>query len=196
MLLYHKNNYNQMKLLARFVFWIMGWKVAGEWPKGLKKAVLIAIPHTSNWDILYARAAFYIMDVPVRFTIKKEVMVGPLGWLIKGLGGIAIDRKRTSGKRKQTYTEAMTAMLKEKDQLVIMVTPEGTRSYAPRWKSGFYHIAMGAEVPVVIGYLDYKLKEAGIGPVITPSGDKDPDIRMMMDFGRTVTPKFPEKGIR
>lgn len=185
-----------MKLLARFVFWITGWEVAGEWPQGLKKAVLIAIPHTSNWDLFYARAAFYIMDVPVRFTIKKEVMVGPLGWLIKSLGGIAIDRKRISGKRKQTYTEAMTAMLKERDQLVIMVTPEGTRSYAPRWKSGFYHIAMGAEVPVVIGYLDYKLKQAGIGPVISPSGDRDHDIGVMMDFGRKVTPKYPEKGIR
>lgn len=185
-----------MKLLARFIFWITGWTVGGEWPEGLKKAVLIAIPHTSNWDLLYARAAFYILDVPVRFTIKKEVMVGPLGWLIKGLGGIAIDRKRVSGKRKQTYTDAMISMLKDRDQLVIMVTPEGTRSYAPKWKSGFYHIAMGAEVPVVIGYLDYKLKEAGIGPVIYPSGDRDQDIRIMQDFGRKITPKYPEKGIR
>lgn len=185
-----------MKLLARFIFWITGWKVAGEWPQGLKKAVLIAIPHTSNWDIIYARAAFYLLDVPVRFTIKKEVMVGPLGWIIKGVGGIAIDRKRVAGKKTQTYTQAMISMLKERDELVMMVTPEGTRSYAPKWKTGFYHIALGAEVPVVIGYLDYKLKVAGIGPVIIPSGDMDKDIEEMKAFGRTVTPKHPENGIR
>lgn len=185
-----------MKLLAHFIFWITGWKVAGEWPKGLKKAVLIAIPHTSNWDLIYARAAFYLLDVPVKFTIKKEVMVGPLGWIIKAVGGIAIDRKKVAGKRTQTYTQAMISMLKEREELVMMVTPEGTRSYAPKWKTGFYHIALGAEVPVVIGYLDYKLKKAGIGPVIIPSGNMDEDIEAMKGFGRTVTAKYPENGIR
>lgn len=185
-----------MKLLARFIFWIAGWKVAGEWPKGLRKAVLIAIPHTSNWDLIYARAAFYLLDVPVKFTIKKEVMVGPLGWIIKAVGGISIDRKKVAGKRTQTYTQAMIGMLKESEELVMMVTPEGTRSYAPKWKTGFYHIALGAEVPVVIGYLDYKLKKAGIGPVIIPSGNMDEDIEAMKAFGRTVTAKYPENGIR
>lgn len=185
-----------MKLLARFVLWISGWKVTGTWPKGLKKAVLIAIPHTSNWDIIYARAAFYILDIPVRFTIKKEVMVGPLGWVIKGVGGIAIDRKKVSGKRKQTYTEAMILMLKEREELVIMVTPEGTRKYAPKWKSGFYHIALAAQVPIVIGYLDYKLKHAGIGLVLHPTGNLDADVELLKEFGRNVTPKYPEYGIR
>ena len=185
-----------MKFLSRIVFWISGWKLNIGWPKDLKKAVLIAIPHTSNWDLLYARAAFFLMDIPVKFTIKKEVMVGPLGWLIKALGGIAIDRKRVPGGRKQTYTEAMTTMLKESEELVIMVTPEGTRSYAPKWKSGFYHIALGANVPIVIGYLDYKKKVAGIGPVIYPNGNMDEQIEEMKEFGRTVTPKYPENGIR
>ncbi|EON77082.1 acyltransferase family protein [Lunatimonas lonarensis] len=185
-----------MKLLARLVFWITGWKISGGMPKGVRKAVLIAIPHTSNWDLLYARAAFYLMEVPVRFTIKKEIMVGPLGWLIKSLGGIAIDRKKVSGKRKQTYTEAMIQMLKEQEELVIMVTPEGTRSYAPKWKSGFYHIALGAEVPILVGFLDYKTKTAGIGPMIVPDGRMDEQIEEMMVFGRTITGKYPEKGIR
>ena len=184
-----------MKLLAQIVFWLSGWKISGKWPDGLKKAVLIAIPHTSNWDILYARSAFYLMEVPVKFTIKKEVMVGPLGWLIKALGGIAIDRKRISGKRKQTYTETMIQMLKEREELVIMVTPEGTRSYASRWKSGFYHIAQGADVPVVIGFLDYKRKLAGIGPVIQPNGNLEGQMEEMKVFGRTITGKYPDQGI-
>ncbi|MDX5478650.1 MAG: glycerol acyltransferase, partial [Cyclobacteriaceae bacterium] len=96
----------------------------------------------------------------------------------------------------QTYTEAMTNMLKEADELVIMVTPEGTRSHAPKWKTGFYHIALGANVPVVIGYLDYKKKEAGIGPLIYPNGNMNDQIEEMMAFGRTVTAKYPEKGIK
>lgn len=185
-----------MKLLSRFIFWITGWSLNANWPIGVKKAVLIAIPHTSNWDILYARAAFYLMDIPVRFTIKKEVMVGPLGWLLSGLGAIPIDRKKIPGGRKQTYTEAMTQMLKDSDELVIMVTPEGTRSAVKKWKSGFYHTALGANVPVVIGYLDYKNKEAGIGPTIYPDGNMDAQIEEMMAFGRTVTGKHPEKGIK
>ncbi|WP_194775766.1 1-acyl-sn-glycerol-3-phosphate acyltransferase [Pararhodonellum marinum] len=185
-----------MRTLSRFLFWITGWKVNKQWPKEIKKAVLIAIPHTSNWDLLYARAAFYLMRVPVKFTIKKEIMVGPLGWLIKSVGGIAIDRKRIPGKRKQTYTEAMVGMLKASDELVIMVTPEGTRSYAPKWKTGFYHIALGAEVPVVIGFLDYKKKLAGLGPIIYPNGKMEEQIEEMMSFGRGVTGKHPEKGIK
>lgn len=185
-----------MKLLAKFVFWITGWKIAGGMPEGVKKAVLIAIPHTSNWDLLYARAAFYLMDVPVRFTIKKEIMVGPLGWLIKGLGGIAIDRKRIPGKRKQTYTETMIQMLNESDELVVMVTPEGTRSYAPKWKSGFYHVALGSNVPILVGFLDYKTKTAGIGPVIIPNGEMEAQIEEMKAFGRGITGKYPDQGIR
>ncbi|MDE0560309.1 1-acyl-sn-glycerol-3-phosphate acyltransferase [Algoriphagus sp. NF] len=184
-----------MKLLSRFVFWITGWTMKEAWPEGVKKAVLIAIPHTSNWDLLYARAAFFLMDIPVKYTIKKEIMVGPLGWLLKGLGGIAIDRKRIPGGKKQTYTEAMTQMLKNSDDLVIMVTPEGTRKAVKRWKTGFYHIALGAGVPVVVGYLDYKKKEAGIGPVIYPNGDVDGQVEELKAFGRTVTPKHPDKGI-
>jgi 1-acyl-sn-glycerol-3-phosphate acyltransferase len=184
-----------MKLLSRFVFWITGWTMKKAWPEGVKKAVLIAIPHTSNWDLLYARAAFFLMDIPVKYTIKKEIMVGPLGWLLKGLGGIAIDRKRIPGGKKQTYTEAMTQMLKNSDDLVIMVTPEGTRKAVKRWKTGFYHIALGAGVPIVVGYLDYKKKEAGIGPVIYPNGDVDGQVEELKAFGRTVTPKHPDKGI-
>jgi 1-acyl-sn-glycerol-3-phosphate acyltransferase len=184
-----------MKLLSLFVFWISGWSLNVNWPDGLKKAVLIAIPHTSNWDILYARAAFFLMDIPVRFTIKKEVMVGPLGWLLSSLGAIAIDRKRVPGGRKQTYTEAMISMLNERDELVIMVTPEGTRSQVKKWKSGFYNIALGAKVPIVVGYLDYKKKEAGIGPCIYPNGNMNEQIEELKTFGRTVTGKYPEKGI-
>jgi 1-acyl-sn-glycerol-3-phosphate acyltransferase len=177
-----------MKLLSRFIFWVAGWRLQPNWPAGVKKAVLIAIPHTSNWDLLYARAAFYL--------IKKESMIGPLGWFLSGLGAIPIDRQRIPGGKKQTYTEAMIQMLNERDDLVVMVTPEGTRSAVSKWKTGFYHTALGANVPIVIGYLDYKKKEAGIGPCLYPNGDMEGQIEELMVFGRTVVPKYPEKGIR
>lgn len=183
------------KLLAKFVFWISGWSFSGTWPKDLRKAVLIAIPHTSNWDLVYALAGFYLMEVPVKYTIKQEMMVGPLGWLLRGLGGIGIDRKRIPGGKRQTYTQAMINMLDEADDLVIMVTPEGTRSQVKKWKTGFYHIALGANVPVVIGYLDYKKKEAGLGPLFRLTGDLDAQVEEMKAFGRSVTPRHPEKGI-
>lgn len=184
-----------MKLLSRFIFWVAGWSFNDQWPKEVKKAVVIAVPHTSNWDLLYARAAFYLMEIPVKFTIKQEVMVGPLGWMIKGLGGIGIDRNKIPGGRKQTYTEAMITMLKESNDLVVMVTPEGTRSAVSKWKTGFYHIALGAEVPILVGYLDYKKKEAGIGPFIYPNGNMDEQIEELKNFAKTITPKYPDKGI-
>ncbi|MFC3881002.1 1-acyl-sn-glycerol-3-phosphate acyltransferase [Algoriphagus namhaensis] len=183
------------KLLAKFVFWISGWSFNGTWPKDLRKAVLIAIPHTSNWDLVYALAGFYLMEVPVKYTIKQEMMVGPLGWFLKQLGGIGIDRKRIPGGKRQTYTQAMINMLDEADDLVIMVTPEGTRSQVKKWKTGFYHIALGANVPVVIGYLDYEKKEAGLGPLFKLTGDLDAQVEEMKAFGRSVTPRHPEKGI-
>jgi 1-acyl-sn-glycerol-3-phosphate acyltransferase len=115
---------------------------------------------------------------------------------LSGLGAIPIDRKRIPGGKKQTYTEAMIQMLNERDDLVVMVTPEGTRSAVTKWKSGFYHTALGANVPIVIGYLDYKKKEAGIGPCLYPNGDMEGQIEELKAFGRTVVPKYPEKGIR
>jgi 1-acyl-sn-glycerol-3-phosphate acyltransferase len=135
------------------------------------------------------------MDVPVKFTIKKEAMIGPLGWMLSGLGAIAIDRKRIPSGRKQTYTEAMIEMLKNRDDLAIMVTPEGTRKAVKKWKSGFYHIALGAEVPIVIGFLDYKKKEAGIGPHLFPDGNMNEQIEELKVFGRSVTARYPENGI-
>ena len=184
-----------MYLLSKFIFWITGWKIRGEVPRDCHKAVMIAAPHTSNWDILFARAAFYLMRVPVKFTIKKEWTKGPVGALVKALGGIAIDRNR-KGKSGLRMVEAMINLFDEHEQLVIMVTPEGTRSYAPVWKSGFYRVAMGAGVPILLGFLDYSKKEAGVGPVIIPNGDMQEQMEEIKAFYRTKKGKFPSKGIR
>lgn len=172
-----------------------GWKVVGSLPPEVKKAVMIAAPHTSNWDLLYARAAFYILGIPVRFTIKKELMKFPLKGFLNALGAIAIDRN-PNGLKKVSMVDAMAELFNQKEELVILVTPEGTRSYAPKWKTGFYRVAEMAQVPIVLGYLDYQKKHAGIGPVIYPNGDIDGQMEEMLAFYRNVTAKFPEKGVK
>lgn len=179
-----------MKLLSKFFFWITGWKVIGAVPKELKKLVMIAAPHTSNWDLLYARAAFYIMGVPVRYTVKKELFFFPLGSILNGVGGIPIDRKT-----KGNMVDKMATLFNEREELTILITPEGTRSYAPEWKKGFYYIALAANVPISLGYLDYEKKHAGVGPLIYPTGNYEEDLDKIQSFYRDITAKFPENGI-
>lgn len=151
---------------------------------------MVAAPHTSNWDLLYARAAFYIMGVPLRYTIKKELFFFPLGNLLRALGGIPIDRKNN-----RNMVQKMVELYNNYDQLCILITPEGTRSYSPEWKKGFYHVANEAKVPIVLGYLDYAKKHAGVSQIFTPTGDYEKDLEEIKAFYRTVTPKYPEKGV-
>ncbi len=173
---------------------LAGWKVVGQYPEGLKKFVVVAAPHTSNWDFLYARAALFILGIPVRFTIKKEIMKFPLSLLLKTLGAITIDR--TPGQdKKVSMVQEMIKLFNQRKKLVVLVTPEGTRGRAEKWKTGFYYVAVGAEVPLVLCYLDYKNKCAGVGPIFYPTGDIDSDIEAIKDFYRPITAKYPEKGV-
>ena len=177
---------------------ITGWKVVGEIPSDLKKGVIIAAPHTSYWDFLYARAAFFIMGIPMKVTIKKEVVNFPVfGWMSRQLGAIAIDRTPKEGglKKKISMVDAMVNLLKEKDELIMMVTPEGTRKQVKRWKSGFYRVAEYAEVPIILGYLDYSKKHAGIGGVFIPTGDYENDVERIKEFYRPIQAKYPDKGV-
>ena len=184
------------RVFSKFIFWLAGWKVVGSFPKEVTKAVMIAAPHTSNWDFLYVRCAFYILRVPLRYTIKKELMVLPFGFFLKKMGAIPIDRSPKEGlKRKNNMVSAMVKLFDTHDQLIVLVTPEGSRKYVKRWKTGFYRVAEQAHVPLVMGYLDYKNKEAGVGPVFYPTGNIDKDIDEIKEFYRTIVPKHPEKGV-
>lgn len=175
---------------------IMGWKMNlnGLNPKNFNRAVMLAVPHTSNWDLPLARAAFYLMGIPVRFTVKKEWMKFPFNLLVGPLGGIAIDRSpRKEGEERRSMTDAMIDLFNERKELVVLVTPEGTRSYNDRWKTGFYYVALGAKVPIALGYLDYAKKEAGVGLVFQPTGDMEADMQRIMDFYRDIKGKYPAK---
>jgi 1-acyl-sn-glycerol-3-phosphate acyltransferase len=179
-----------LKKLFKYIFLAKGWKIKGSLPPDIKKCVMIGAPHTSNIDGIFTIASFAIMKIPYRFTIKKEWMRFPVGLFIKPLGGIGIDRG--AGKKKKSMVDAMAELFDSHKELVIVVTPEGTRKRVTQWKTGFYRVAEKAKVPIVLAYLDYKNKIAGIGEVIYPSGDIAKDFKKIADFYRDITPKFPE----
>lgn len=178
--------------IARAVFWLGGWKLGRHADPTLPKSMMIAAPHTSNWDLIWARGAFYLMDVDVRFTVKKEWTTHwLLGGLVRSVGGLAVDRQRNN-----SLVDGMIQLFNEHQELVILITPEGTRAYQPKWRKGFYFAALGAGVPIQLGYLDYKKKEAGVGPAYYPTGNYEVDLEEIKDFYRGITAKFPEKGVR
>jgi len=182
-----------MQIPSWLILKMFGWKAVNNMPPEVKKCVMIASPHTSNWDLLFTRAAFGVMKIPVRFTIKKEWIRTPLGLFLLFLGAIPIDRNPKGMKKKINMTEAMVNLFKGRKQLTVLVTPEGTRSKRERWRSGFYHVALKADVPIALGYLDYKTKTAGVGKVVYPSDDLQKDMQEIMEFYAEIAPKYPEK---
>ncbi|GGG29983.1 1-acyl-sn-glycerol-3-phosphate acyltransferase [Pontibacter amylolyticus] len=179
------------KAISKLIFKLAGWKLNGNLAPDQRRCVMVAAPHTSNWDFIFARAAFYMMEAPIRFTIKKEFMRFPFGGLLKAMGALPVDRSKNT-----RMVDAMIKIIKETPgDMCVLVTPEGTRKYQPRWRLGFYHVAIGAGVPIVLGYVDYAKKEAGIGPSIYPTGDVEADLEKIKAFYRTKKGKFPENGV-
>lgn len=182
------------RLLSKLIFSIFGWKLDDHLKADFRRCVMIASPHTSNWDFIFARAAFSLLRIPVRFTVKKEWMRFPFKSTMGALGAIAIDRSpKKPGDPRPSMTEAMIELFSKNKELVVLVTPEGTRSLVTKWKTGFYHVAVGAGVPVALGYLDYKNKIAGVGKIVYPSGDMHKDLKEIMDFYKNIPARYPEK---
>ena len=180
------------KIAAKTVFAVSGWKLGTPMPPGIPQAVMIAAPHTSNWDLIYARAAFYLMEIPVRFTVKQEWIKHPLlGWLVRAVGALGVDRSKNN-----SLVDSMVDLFRTHDNLVMLITPEGTRKYQPKWRKGFYFTALNAGVPIALGFLDYANKEAGVGPIIYPTGDYEADLETIKAFYRTKKGKYPELGVR
>lgn len=175
------------RAFGRLVLKVMGWKIAGELPT-FDKFVLIATPHTSNWDLVYMLAIAFVLGIEVRWMGKDSLFKPPFGFLLKWLGGIAIDRSKTNN-----VVEAMASEFSKHERLILAVPPSGTRSQRPYWKSGFYYIAREAQVPVVMGYLDYATKTGGFGPHVLPGDDLSADMDQFRAFYGTISGKFPDK---
>lgn len=184
-----------LQSIFNYLFKKNGWQVKNGLPDGIQSCVLLAGPHTSNWDTVYALAGLKILKVNARIAIKKEMMVFPFGPFLKSVGAISIDRKPKKHKKRITAVDAMAALYNTHKNLVLVISPEGTRSPVKKWKTGFYYLAKKANVPIVCSYLDYEKKTAGIGPVIDSNDDLEVIMRKVQEFYKTITPKFPEKFI-
>ena len=172
---------------------MMGWEIDNHWPLDLDQCVMIAAPHTSNWDALYARLALKALGVNVRLTIKDSYMKFPFGPFVRALGGIGIDRTpKAEGEPRPSMVEVMTDLFKDHPKLVMLVTPEATRAKQEQWKTGFYHVATSAGVPIALAYMDYAKKKTGVGKIVYPTGDYEKDMAEIMDFYSLINAKFPE----
>jgi 1-acyl-sn-glycerol-3-phosphate acyltransferase len=187
---------NILRWLALKLFQVLGWKLVGDIPQHIKKAVLVVAPHTSNWDGFYGLLFCFVKKLPIKFAIKKEAMIFPIGPILKRMGAISIDRKRKSKSAKRgSMVQRMTAMLQQQEPLMLIIAPEGTRSLVKQWKKGFYHIALQANVPLVLSYLDYQQKHVGFGPMVYPTGDYDQDLQQIQTFYKDKVGKYPAQGV-
>ena len=176
------------KLFARLVFFIFGWTMKVPDPKTLVPSVMIAAPHTSNWDFIFSIGAFWQMGIPLRYFIKDAYTRSIAGFFFRWSGAIGVDRsKRGSG-----LTDYAIELLKAHDKLVILVPAEGTRKKVEKWRTGFYRIAVEAGVPISLGYLDYAKKEAGVLTAFQPSGDTEKDMQFIQEQYARIHPKHPE----
>lgn len=183
------------KLLGKIFLKLLRWKVEGSIPPEVhQKCVLIAAPHTSNWDYPIAIATMSALGVKIRYTIKKEWMRFPQRLFFGPMGGIGINRTpKNPGDARPSMVESIAALFNEHEELCIIVPAEGTRSLRKQWKTGFYYIALTAKVPIALGYLDFEKKVAGIGKVVHPTGDIQKDMAEIMEFYKDIKAKHPEK---
>jgi 1-acyl-sn-glycerol-3-phosphate acyltransferase len=163
-----------IRMIALAWLKLNGWKMAGDWPREIQKCVLLAAPHTSNWDGLNMLAAAGYFRIRLRWMGKKALTEGPFGWIVRRSGCVPVDR--SGGKDTVGQTVAAFAAT---DVMVLAISPEGTRSLTEGWRSGFYHIAHAARVPIVLSVLDYGHKTISLAGHIIPSGDYAADLVWM-----------------
>lgn len=167
-------------LLGWLFLKLIGWRTEGTLPD-IPKQVIIAAPHTSNWDFPIGMAIAFIYRLDFRWMGKKEIFRGPFNPLLRWLGGIPIDRQSSDN----IVSEAVTAIKREKTFLLAL-SPEGTRQKVARWKSGFYYIALGADVPILLGFLDAGRKVGGFGPLFYPTGNYESDLNAIQGYYSSI----------
>ncbi|KAF7774400.1 hypothetical protein PCIT_a0836 [Pseudoalteromonas citrea] len=175
------------RFLGSTILKVLGWRIKGAFPNEAKFIAAVA-PHTSNWDFVIAIAVKLKLGLRVKFLGKHSIFVGPFGYLLKKMGGIAIDRRAAHG-----VVEQITQQFNQQDALVLGIAPEGTRKYAPHWKTGFLHMANAANVPVVPMLLDYRSKTFFVLPVLTVNNNIDYELtRVKKQFPKNAA-KYPSQ---
>ena len=175
---------------GRFLIKIFGWRVEGGVPES-KHMLIIAAPHTSNWDALFLLGAAYSFGIRVNWLVKNSFFVPILAQMITYFGGVPVDRSRATN-----MVSRLADQIRNSDGTNLVVPPAGTRSYTEYWKSGFYRIALEANIPVVCGYLDYDRKVAGLGLTFELSGEVKEDMARIREFYEPLVGKYPDKKSR
>lgn len=178
-----------VKELSYWMAKALGWSFKGEIPTEIKQAVVIIAPHTSMLDLPFSMAAYrYFKNMRGHYLAKKELFEGPFKYIFDKTGGIPVDRTKSND-----LVDQVAKFFEERETFFLALAPEGTRRYTAKWKSGFYRIAMKANVPIILAYLDFEKKEAGIGDIIYPTGDYEKDALRIEAFYKNVTPFWPKK---
>jgi 1-acyl-sn-glycerol-3-phosphate acyltransferase len=157
---------------------LTGWKVLGALPADAQRSVFIAAPHTSNWDLPYTLMVAFVLRLNIYWMGKASIFSFPFGPLMRWMGGISVDRAKSNN----LVAASAEAIKQAQGALQLIVPPEGTRSKTRYWKTGFYHIAVAAQVPIVMAYMDYERKISGLGPMFVPTGDLEADMLRIKAF--------------
>ncbi len=178
------------RLFGRFcaaLLELFGWRVKIVWPP-VPKAVVIVYPHTSNWDFVVGILARYAVAIPIRFVGKDSLFRPPFGGLFRRLGGIPVNRRRSTG-----FVDGLIEAFDKTESLYLAIAPEGTRSKVSHWKSGFYRVAVAARVPLGLAFIDYSLREVGIDTWMELSGNETEDLARIRDYYSAKRGKYAEK---
>lgn len=176
-----------MHWLSRLILRLLGWRIEGKAP-AVPKYVLIAAPHTSNWDFPFTLMVCFALRIPVYWMGKASLFPPVLGSIMRWLGGIPVERSR-QGNLVQSTVDAF----QRSARLTVIIPPEGTRSKVTHWKTGFYYIAQGAGLPIALGFLDFKRKRAGVERLFEVTGDIEADMVKIQAFYAHITGKNPRQ---
>lgn len=174
------------KTSARAVMRTAGWQILGEVPDE-PKMLLVGAPHTSNWDYIFTVLTMYSLGIDLHYVGKASLFDNPLGGLMRYLGGVSLDRATSQG-----FVDQMVEEFKQRDTFILAIMPEGTRSKVEKWRSGFYYIALGAGVPIVLVIFDYGRKIMHLGPTIWPSGDYEADLAEIQSHFAGIRGKYAQ----
>lgn len=175
------------KAIATILLKLFGWKVTFSLPPR-DKYVLVGAPHTSNWDFPLGLLGMCAVGLRFNWVGKHTLFRGLFGPIMRSIGGVSVDRRGATG-----FLKNMIDIFESRDQFVLVIAPEGTRSLTKQWKGGFYHIAVAAGVPIALGFIDYPRKRIGFDRLFEPSGDIEADIEILQDYYRDKIGKHPEK---
>lgn len=171
-------------------FKLSGWKIRGDFDPNVKQYILVVAPHTSNTDFFIGVAARRLLKINVKYLAKSELFRVPFKNLFLNLGGYPVDRSK-----KNSLVDQVVGFFKRSDDFALCVTPEGTRGKVDQWRTGFYVMAVKAEVPIVMVGFDYKKKEVVVSDFFEPSGELEKDLEFMHGFFEKIHPKHPEKSM-